>query len=114
MQVNFRSDHSCGSLLVAAKEAYMEGRQHHSLYKPRAKPPAPDAPPSHPPPPSPVLEKHERWLVLDDVSAHVVPLDVEVNHDLQWLQVRYLNIPWNTVSRPDSRQIQMDTHRRTV
>jgi hypothetical protein len=85
--VNFRSDHSCGSLLVAAKEAYMEGRQHHSLYKPRSKPPAPDAPPS-PPPPSPVLEKHERWLVLDDVSAHVVPLDVEVNHDLQWLQVR--------------------------
>lgn len=35
-----------------------------------------------------VLEKKERWLRIDDMSAHVVPLDVEVSNEVQWLEVR--------------------------
>lgn len=33
MQINFHSDNACGSFIVAASEAYLEGRRYHTLYK---------------------------------------------------------------------------------
>lgn len=108
-QINFRSENANGSFVVAAKEAYMEGRKHDKLFKqrlpqqqPRAEGPPPPPPPheQEPPPlgaaaphgkprrpPVKLLEKSEQWLRIDNVRAYVVPLDVEATREVHWLEV---------------------------
>jgi hypothetical protein len=115
-QINFRSENANGSFIIAAKEAYMEGRKHDKLFKQRVhqqqqqRPPTPSAraespkdqhgqqPPQPSPakpgdsparrrPPVKLLEKSEQWLRIDNVRAYVVPLDVEATREVHWLDV---------------------------
>ncbi len=103
-QVNFRSENANGSFIVAAREAYMEGRKHDKLFKQRTDPHAALTPKAVVPkggegspgkkkgkvvrrPPVKLLEKLEQWLRIDNVRAYIVPLDVEVMREVHWLEV---------------------------
>ncbi|EWM25535.1 conserved uncharacterized protein [Nannochloropsis gaditana] len=87
-QLNFRSQHANGSFIIAAQEAYMEGRQHEKLFRRRCEPFSGLTPALGPArPPVKLLAKVEQWLRIENMRAYVVPLDVEVTREVHWLEV---------------------------